>query len=136
MLLHDSTHEWISLIAAASDLCLKPWKHGVVSLNDDCQNKNSSENNLDLVLRIECRSSEGDRHPENDLELEIYRSGNDLNLTLSWYDQPERPILWQGKHSLWMDAVSGRRCQPPVDGSPLEALARRIRSLFLSNQEI
>ncbi len=134
MLLSDSFHDCVSLIAAASDLCLKPWKHAVVKQNQELENEIYSENVVDLVLRIECRSCDGDRYPENDLELEIYRSASDLNLTLGWVHHEERPILWQGKHSVWMDSINGRRCQAPNNGTSLEALARRIRSLFLSNQ--
>ena len=101
---------------------------GISDLNQGLVDKEFVE----FVVRIECRTCEGERHPENDLELELYRSGNDLNLILSWCEQPGRPMLWQGKHSVWMDCSSGERCQPPADVSPVESLARRIQSLFTS----
>ena len=38
-------------------------------------------------MRIECRCKRGERHPENDLDVEIYRSGSELNFILSWSKQ-------------------------------------------------
>ena len=79
--------------------------------------------------------SEGERHPENDLDLEIYSSGIDLNLILGWSNQPDLPILWQGQHSVWMDGNTGKRCKTPKDGTCLEALARRLRALLMIPSE-
>ncbi len=134
----DSSENWSNLVAAAADVCLKPWLHAVVLVNgsDDAERKASSLDGLsqggavDLIVRIESRSREGDRYSDQDLDLEIYSSGSDLNLMLSWCDQPERPMLWQGKHPVWMDGSSGQRCPAPEDGAPLEALARRLRALL------
>lgn len=83
----------------------------------------------ELDVRIECRDGDGQRHPDRDLELEIYRSGDEINLMLSWWDQPERPMLWHGRHPVWMDGASGQRCSAPQDAAPLEALGRRLRAL-------
>jgi hypothetical protein len=109
------------LVAAAADLCRKPLRHGVVLTtppgDDDCS------------LRLEARSPEGERLTEEDLDLEIYRSGSDLHITLAWCADERRPMLWQGGHPLWMDG-EGRRCERPHDGLPLEALARRLRALL------
>ena len=125
----NSFEDLSTLVAGAADLCLQPWKHSVVDLsmliNGDSLNKNSG----DIILRIECRSSEGDRHPEYDLEIEIFRSGNELNLMLGRLDKSNRPILWHGHHPVWMDGDTGNTCNMPLDGAPLEALARKIRSL-------
>ncbi len=121
----------ISLIAAAADLCFKPWRHSVVDQTQERFEQNVDSHSLDLLLRIECRNSEGQRYPENDIELEIYRSGEDLNLMLGWFNQPDKPMLWQGQHSVWMDSTSGIRCQAPKEGIHLESLARRLRSLFV-----
>ena len=50
-------------------------------------------------MRIECRDADGQRCSQRDLELEVYRSGDDINLMLSWWEQPDRPMLWQqGRH--------------------------------------
>jgi hypothetical protein len=109
------------LVAAAADLCRKPLRHGVVLT--------SCADDEDCSLRLEARSADGERLAEEDLELEIYRSGSDLNLTLAWCADELRPMLWQGGHPLWMDP-EGRRCDRPQDGLPLEALARRLRALL------
>tara|TARA_Y100001968_G_scaffold73032_2_gene64484 strand:+ start:3780 stop:4184 length:405 start_codon:yes stop_codon:yes gene_type:complete len=124
----DSVNELLLEIAKAADLCLKPWKHAAVI--DD---KNPYEQNLDndfseIILRVECRDLNGQRQSHNDLEIEIFRSGVELNIILAWYEFPLRPILWQGKHSLWMDAKSGKRATVPNGGDQLEAFARRLRA--------
>jgi len=112
------------LIAKAADVCLKPWSHAVVLLDP------STEAELDdLNVRIECRDGDGQRHPDRDIELEIYRSGDEINLMLSWWDQPDRPMLWHGRHPVWMDGESGQRCSAPQDAAALEGLGRRLRSL-------
>ena len=109
------------LVAAAADLCRKPLRHGVVLTSDPEQE--------DCSLRIETRSPEGERRTEEDLELEIYRCGQDLHLTLAWAEPDDRPMLWQGSHPVWM-SPRGERCERPADGLPLEALARRLRALL------
>ena len=112
------------LIAKAADVCLKPWIHAVVLIDPS-----APEQIDDLHVRIECRDGDGQRCSDQDLELEIYRSGDEINLMLSWWDQPERPMLWHGRHPVWMDGASGQRCAAPVDAAPLEALGRRLRAL-------
>lgn len=112
------------LVAAAADLCRRPLRHGVLIPHD------WDGRTLDLVLRIEARDPDGQRRPEQDLDLELYPSGNDLHLTLSWATDDARPMLWQGGHPVWMDGVSGQRCGAPADGAPIEALARRLRALL------
>lgn len=112
------------LVAAAADLCRKPLQHAVLPVAEVQQCD-------DCCLRLEARSPGGLRCPEEDLELEIYRSGGDLNLTLAWCHDPTRPLLWHGSHPVWMEAESGLRCERPGDGTPLEALARRLRALLV-----
>ncbi len=134
----ESSQKWSELIAAAADVCFKPWRHGVVieegsQLPDSLYslfNNNEEQCPFELVVRIESRDADGDRYPDRDLELELYRSGDELNLILSWAGQPQKPILWQGQHPVWMNGTSGERCTKPVDGGPLESLARRIRSIM------
>lgn len=120
--------DWIRLVAAAADLCRKPLRHGVVPISEPAARPGEA---LEVCLRLEARGPEGDRQPEQDLELEIYPSGTDLNLTLAWCQDEQRPMLWQGSHPVWMDAA-GARCAPPLDGAPLEALARRLRALLVN----
>ena len=128
----DSLTELFSEVAIAADLCLKPWKHSVLT-NENTSHQDIIDNDFfELSLRIESRDSDGQRYPENDLEIEIFRSGSELNITLAWNEFPLRPILWQGKYSLWMDGSTGQRSSPPEGGEKLEAFARRIRSRFSS----
>lgn len=112
------------LVAAAADLCRKPLRHAVLPVG-------AAQHLDDCCLRLEARQPDGIRCPEEDLELEIYRSGDALNLNLAWSEDPERPLLWHGNHPVWMDPASGERCERPPDGAPLEALARRLRTLLL-----
>ena len=123
-------NDYIQLVATTADICMPPWHHAVIHLNGDIHEDINLEGPIELVLRIECRDADGERYPENDLELEIYRSGIDLNLMLAWSNHLDRPILWHGHHSVWMDGNTGSRCQAPEDFIYLEALARRLRALF------
>ena len=58
----------------------------------------------------------------------IYGAAADPSLQLSWCDDDSRPLLWQGRHPVWMDGTSGQSCARPDDGVPLETLARRLRA--------
>ncbi len=131
----DLNIDFHTAIAAAADICFKPWLHAVLDHDKKSSNPINANKSLDLLLTIECRNKEGVRQPSKDIELEIYRSGNDLNLILSWLHIDDAPILWQGKHSIWMDSVTGKRCAPPTDGHCLESFARRLRSLFVSQSK-
>ena len=129
----ESTNDILMEVAKACDHCLKPWRYSIIddsafSLSD------SSDELIDLTLKVECRGDNGERYPRNDLELEIFKSGSDLSITLSWPFYPNRPILWHGRHSIWMDPINGKRSSTPTEGSSLEALARRLRSLFLNEE--
>ena len=133
MYILDSTHDFLMEIAIACDHSLKPWRHSVI--NDSAFSlSDSSDELIDLTLKVECRGDNGERYPRNDLELEIYKSGSDLSITLAWPFYPNRPILWHGRHSIWMDPINGKRSSTPVEGSSLEALARRLRSIFLTKE--
>jgi hypothetical protein len=123
--------ELASLIAAAADVCLKPNRHAVILV--DGSEDISAVSLDDVHVKIESRDPNGERRFDFDLELEVYRSGSDLHLMLSWWDQPERPMLWQGSHPVWMESDSGRRCERPRDGAPLESLGRRLRDLLVGS---
>ena len=112
------------VIAHTADLCRKPYQHAVVPMHEG-EDASSMD---DVLVRIETRDASGARLEAMDLELEIYRSGSDVNLMLSWCDQTERPMLWQGQHPVWMHGDNGMRCTAPADGQPLEAMARRLRA--------
>lgn len=109
-------------LARAADLCLQPWLHAVRLLE---------ANPRECTLRIEARDAAGQRHAQQDLELEIYRSGQDLHLMLTRVADERAPLLWQGSHPVWLTADSGARCPAPVDGARLEALGRRLRALLV-----
>ena len=114
------------LVAAAADLCLMPQLHSVKPLDNPPEGPEADE----WCLRIQPRQPDGQRLSEADIELEIFRSGEDLHLMMGWPEQPERPLLWHGQHTIWMDGSSGERCEPPPGGEALEALARRLRALL------
>ena len=103
----------------------KPWRHSVVLVDPS-----EAVELDDLNVRIECRDGDGKRQTEHDLALEVYRSGAEINLMLSWWDQPNRPLLWHGRHPVWMSGETGERCSAPADAAPIEALGRRLRSLL------
>ena len=119
----------IAEVAKAADLCMKPYVHSV-SLEGHLDNETSDEKLEDLTFKIQCRDIEGERQHSMDIELEVYKSGNEINMTLSWMSLLDTPILWQGKHSVWMDSDSGVQCQAPSNGQLFESLARRLRTLF------
>jgi hypothetical protein len=122
------------LVAATADLCRKPLRHAVL-LVSETPDVLLSDQLLDCCLRLEVRRPDGVRFPEEDLELEIFQSGADLHLTLAWCADDQRPLLWQGSHPVWMEPHTGERCSRPVEGVPLESIARRLRSLLLSLEE-
>ena len=133
MLILDSTNDFIIEVAKACDHCLKPWRHSIIN-NSVSSLSNSSDDVIDLTLKVECRCKKGQRYPLNDLELEIYRSGSDLSITIFFVSYPNRPILWHGRHSIWMDPINGKRSLTPTEGPSLEALARRLRTIFLKEE--
>ena len=131
----DASNPGLSgLIAAAADVCRKPLRHAVVLL--DADHPDQPIGLADLLDRgddLSCGSSVEIRKGCVGLIRiwnGLYRSGDDLNLMLGWWDQPDRPLLWQGQHPVWMDGNTGQRCSAPQDAAPLEALTRRLRALL------
>jgi len=122
----NSKDNLISEVAKAADLCMKPYVHSVFlenQLDDDkCLD--------DLILKIQCRNIDGQREESMDIELEVYKSGNEINMTISWKSLIDRPILWQGKHAVWMDGSSGVQCKTPSYGKIFESFARRLKTVF------
>jgi hypothetical protein len=119
--------DWLSAIAQAADLCLKPYRHAVRS---DAGPPLQIGDCSDSCVVIEVRQADGSRCPSRDLELEMYRSGADLNLMLTQRGDPDSPLLWYGSHPVWMEGASGERCERPPGGAPLEAFCRRLRALL------
>lgn len=120
----EAADNLLQLVAKAADLCLQPMLHAVRSSGDG----------HDWVLLIEARDAAGQRCPEHDLELEIYSSGDALNLMLTALGDEAMPMLWHGSHPVWMDGASGERCARPSNGAALEALCRRLRALLSTDR--
>lgn len=116
-------------LAQAADLCLKPYRHAV-RWQGDPPTSTSTSTSYDCAVVLEARDVEGVRFPDQDLELEIYRSGEQIHLMLSRASDEQAPLLWHGNHPVWMQASNGERCGMPPDGAPLEALCRRVRALL------
>jgi len=125
----NSFDQFLAALAQAADLCFKPYRHALRFSGDP---PNTIGECSDCALLIEARSVEGERLADRDLELEIYRSGADLNVMLSWLSDEQAPMLWHGSHPVWMQASSGERCERPTDGAPLEAFCRRLKAILAS----
>ena len=126
MLTPDSIESLISQVAKAADICMKPYVHSVFLENQLDDNYHLEE----LIFKIQSRNIDGEREESMDIELEVYKSGNEVNMTISWKSLIDRPILWQGKHAVWMDSSSGVQCETPSYGKLFESLARRLRTVF------
>ena len=120
----------LELISKSADSCCKPWVHSVVVTSKYFE----SECHIgDLSLRIECRDKYGVRFFDNDLDLEIFKSGNQTNLTLAWSNNTNSAILWLGQHSVWMNSITGLKCSAPEDSLKVESLARKVKALLPAN---
>ncbi len=116
-----------ALIAKSADLSNKPFIHSVVKVNGEY---NFEIVEFDLTLNVLCRDVDGRRLDRYDLELELYRSNNELVLVLAKLNYPEEPILWSGAKILWMDSKTGKKCNPPNYSFKLENFASRIRAFI------
>ncbi len=121
----DTKDSLIAEVAKAADLCMKPYVHSVF-----LENQLVDDDLNDLIFKIQCRNIDGEREESMDIDLEVYKSGDEVNMTISWRSIMDRPMLWQGKHAVWMDSSSGLQCETPSYGKPFESLARRLRTFF------
>ena len=128
MFFEDSKQGYDELIAKAADLINKPFIHSVVKTNGDYLGFSES---IDLTLQILCRDIDGKRLELYDLELEIYKSSNDLIIVITKLNFPNEPMLWSGPKNLWMDGKTGKKCDPPNYGFKIENLAGKIKSLLI-----
>ena len=86
----DSKDNLIAEVAKAADLCMKPYVHSVF-----LENQFDDDNEFDdFIFKIQCRNIDGEREESMDIELEVYKSGNEVNMTISWKSLLDRPILW------------------------------------------
>jgi len=127
VLFENSPKNIESLIAKSADLTNKPFVHSVVKINGEYQ---IDEEDIDLTVNILCRDKEGKRIEIYDLELELFKSNNDLVLVISKLNFPDEPILWSGVKTLWMDSNNGKKCNSPSYSARLENLANRIKSFI------
>ncbi len=116
----------IAEVAKAADLCMKPYVHSASLANQ----LNDADDFEDLTFQIQCRNIDGEREESREIELEVYKSRDEINMTLSWKSLIDKPILWQGKHAVWMDSSSGLQCEIPSDGKQFEFFARKLRTVF------
>ena len=115
-----------SLIAKSADLTNKPFIHSVVKINGEY----AIEEDIDLTVHILCRDKEGKSLEIYDLELELFKSNNELVLVISKLNFSDEPILWCGVKTLWMDSNNGKKCNSPKYSARLENLANRIKSFI------
>ena len=127
MFFEDSQEGLEKLIAKAANVSNKPFIHSVVKVKGEYI-QNSEE--IDLTINILCRDIDGKRLDLFDLELEIYKSNNDLVLVITKLRFPDDPMLWSGPKNIWMDGNTGKKCNPPNYGIKIENLASRIKRLF------
>ena len=127
MLFEDSPKNIESLIAKSADLSNKPFVHSVVKINGEYE---IEEDDIDLTVNILCRDKEGKRLEIYDLELELFKSNQELVLVISKLNFPDEPILWYGVKILWMDSNNGKKCNSPKYSARLENLANRVKSFI------
>ena len=81
------------LIAKSADLTNKPFLHSVIKINGEYER---DKKDIDLTVNILCRDNQGKRLDIYDLELELFKSNNELVLVISKLNFPDEPILWSG----------------------------------------
>lgn len=115
-----------AIVVAGAQRCLEGLVYGVVT--------ESHSSDGDLCLRLVARDRQGERQPQHDLRVEVFRSGDGFSLTFERIGQPDWPLLWFGRHPLWMRPDCGSPCDRPATTAvrqtsrQLEALARRLRT--------
>ena len=128
MLFKNSLDNLEIIVAKSADIINKPYIHSVVNISEEYDESNNDD--LDITLNIICRDSEGNRVEQNDLEIEIFNSKNEIMILISKLNYPNDPILWSGNKNLWMDSISGKKCVPPNYNFIIENLATRIRKFI------
>ena len=116
------------IVAKSANIINKPYIHSVVKIKGEYET--SKDDDLDILLNVLCRDSEGNRIEKDDLEIEIFNSKNELVILVSKLNYPNEPILWSGSKNLWMDSKSGKKCEPPNYNYRLENIATRIKKFI------
>jgi len=124
----NSSNNLEIIVAKSANIINKPFFHSVVKISGECDT--SIDDDLDVILNVLCRDSEGNRIEKEDLEIEIFNSKNQLVILVSKLNFPNEPILWSGNKNLWMDSKSGKKCEPPNYNFRIENLATRIKKFI------
>ena len=128
MFFENSSDNLEIIVANSANIINKPYIHSVVKIKGEYET--SKDDDLDIILNVLCRDSEGNRIEKDDLEIEIFNSKNELVLLVSKLNYPNEPILWSGNKNLWMDSKSGKKCEPPNYNFRIENLATRIKKFI------
>ena len=124
----NSSNNLEIIVAKAANIINKPYIHSVIKIKGEYETLKNDD--LDIILNVLCRDSEGNRIERDDLEIEIFNSKNELVLIVSKLNYPNEPILWSGGKNLWMDSKSGKKCEPPNYNYRLENIATRIKKFI------
>ena len=128
MFFENSSDNLEIIVAKSANIINKPYIHSVVKIKGEYET--SKDDDLDILLNVLCRDSEGNRIEKDDLEIEIFNSKNELVILVSKLNYPNEPILWSGSKNLWMDSKSGKKCEPPNYNYRLENIATRIKKFI------
>ena len=128
MFFENSTDNLEIIVAKSANITNKPYIHSVLIIKGEYET--SKDDDLDIVMNVLCRDSEGNRIEKDDLEIEIFNSKNELVILVSKLNYPNEPILWSGSKNLWMDSKSGKKCEPPNYNYRLENIATRIKKFI------
>ena len=128
MFFENSSDNLEIIVAKSANIINKPYIHSVVKIKGEYET--SKDDDLDIILNVLCRDSEGNRIEKDDLEIEIFNSKNELVILVSKLNYPNEPILWSGGKNLWMDSKSGKKCEPPNYNYRLENIATRIKKFI------
>ena len=128
MFFENSSDNLEIIVANSANIINKPYIHSVVKIKGEYET--SKDDDLDIILNVLCRDSEGNRIEKDDLEVEIFNSKNELVILVSKLNYPNEPILWSGSKNLWMDSKSGKKCEPPNYNFRIENLATRIKKFI------
>ena len=128
MFFENSSDNLEIIVAKSANIINKPYIHSVVKIKGEYET--SKDDDLDIILNVLCRDSEGNRIEKDDLEIEIFNSKNELVILVSKLNYPNEPILWSGSKNLWMDSKSGKKCEPPNYNYRLENIATRIKKFI------
>ena len=128
MFFENSSDNLEIIVAKSANIINKPYIHSVIKIKGEYET--SKDDDLDIILNVLCRDSEGNRIEKDDLEIEIFNSKNELVILVSKLNYPNEPILWSGSKNLWMDSKSGKKCKPPNYNFRLENIATRIKKFI------